>query len=249
MSRLNGKVAIVTGASKGIGAAIAIRLAKDGAAVAVNYSRSSVDADRVVDAIRKAGGTAIAIQADVAKESEVKRLFADAKTTLGAIDILVNNAGVYEPSPLAEVTEQQFHWHFNLNVLGVILASKEAAAYFGLSGGNIINISSSVTGFTPANSTVYTASKAAVDAITKTLAIELGPRKIRVNAINPGMVLTEGFYDSGFSDEGFREHIESITPLGRVGKPDDIAPAVAFLASEEASWISGETLVIGGGLH
>ncbi len=249
MGKLQGKVAIVTGASKGIGAAIAVRLAQEGASIVVNYARSQSEAERVVDLVRQHGGVACGIQADVSKEDDVKRLFAAAKASYGRIDILVNNAGVYDQAALEDITEQQYHWHFNLNVLGVLLASKEAAAYFGEDGGSIVNISSSVTGFNPPKSAVYTATKAAVDSITRTLANELGGRNIRVNAVNPGMVLTEGFYNSSFSNDAFRQHIESITPLGRVGKPEDIAPAVAFLASPEASWISGETLVIGGGLR
>jgi 3-oxoacyl-[acyl-carrier protein] reductase len=246
--KLNGKVAVVTGASKGIGADIARHLAAEGAVVVVNYASSKQDADRVVDEITKRGGRAIAIQANVSKKTEVERLFSAAKKAFGKIDILVNNAGVYEFSPLEEITEEHFHKHFDVNVLGLLLATQEAVKQFNSAGGNIINISSAVTSITPPSSSVYTATKGAVDAITRTLAKELGPRNIRVNAINPGMVETEGLLAGGFL-ETFRGPIEAQTPLGRIGQPDDIAPAAVFLASSDSAWITGETLRIAGGLR
>jgi 3-oxoacyl-[acyl-carrier protein] reductase len=246
---LNGKVAVVTGASKGIGADIAKHLAAEGAAVVVNYASSKEGADRVVDEIEKRGGKAIAVQANVAKKADVERLFSAAKKAFDKIDILVNNAGVYEFSPLEEITEQQFHKHFDVNVLGLLLATQEAVRHFDSAGGSIINISSAVTSLTPPNSSVYTATKGAVDAITRTLAKELGPRKIRVNAINPGMVETEGVVAAGFNEGEFRKGVEMQTPLGRIGQPDDIAPAAVFLASSAARYITGETLRIAGGLR
>jgi 3-oxoacyl-[acyl-carrier protein] reductase len=246
--KLNGKVAVVTGASKGIGADIARHLAAEGAVVVVNYASSKEDADRVVDEITKRGGRAIAIQANVATKTEVTRLFSATKKVFGRIDILVNNAGVYEFSPLEEITEEHFHKHFDVNVLGLLLATQEAVKQFDSAGGSIINISSTVTSLTPPNSSVYTGTKGAVDAITRTLAKELGPRNIRVNAINPGMVETEGVVASGFL-ETFRGPIEAQTPLGRIGQPDDIAPAAVFLASSDSAWITGETLRIAGGLR
>jgi 3-oxoacyl-[acyl-carrier protein] reductase len=244
---LAGRVAVVTGASKGIGAGIAKRLASDGASVVVNYSSSKEAADRVVSEITTKGGRAIAVQADVSKQSDVERLFTDTKKVFGRLDILVNNAGAYEFAPLENVTPEAFHRMFDLNVLGLILASQQAARSFGADGGSIINISSVASSLTPPYGSVYSATKAAVDAITKSLAKELGPRKIRVNAINPGTVVTEGLHASGM-DGDFRKEIEARTPLGRIGEVDDIAPAAAFLASPSASWISGETLVIAGGL-
>lgn len=247
--KLVGKVAIVTGASKGIGASIAKHLAAAGAAVVVNYASSKESADRVVDEIAKAGGQAIAVRADVSKKAEIGKLFAEAKKQFGRLDILVNNAGIYEFSPLEGVTEEHFHKQFNLNVLGLILCSQEAAAHFGPEGGSIINISSLASTFTPATSAVYSATKAAVDAVTRVLSKELGPRKIRVNSINPGMVDTEGLRASDFSGEDTKKHFASITPLGRLGLPQDVAPAAVFLASPDASWITGETLVIAGGLR
>lgn len=247
--KLAGKVAIVTGASKGIGASIAKHLAAEGAAVVVNYSSSKEGADRVVSEIVSEGGKALAIHASVAKEEEIERLFAETKKAFGRLDILINNAGVYEFTPLEAVSGEQFHKHFDINVLGLILASKEAAEYFGPEGGTIVNVSSTVTSLTPPNSSVYTGTKGAVDAITRTLAKELGPRKIRVNAINPGMVETEGVRTAGFSEGEFRKQIEAITPLGRIGQVDDVAPAAVFLASPESAWITGETLRVAGGLR
>jgi 3-oxoacyl-[acyl-carrier protein] reductase len=247
--KLAGKVALVTGASKGIGAAIAQHFAAEGAAVVVNYASSKEGADRVVDKIAKGGGEAVAVQANVAKKAEVDRLFAEAKKAFGKIDILVNNAGIYEFSSLEEVTEEQFHKHFDVNVLGLILTSQEAVKQFGSAGGTIINISSTVTSLTPPNASVYTATKGAVDAITRTLAKELGPRNIRVNAINPGMVETEGVHAAGFAEGDFRKQLESQTPLGRIGQPQDVAPIAVFLASSDAAWITGETVRVAGGLR
>lgn len=249
MKKLHKKIVLVTVASKGIGAAIAKQLAKEGATVIVNYARSREDADRVVAQILQAGARAYAVQADISSSADLKVLFKTIVREHGHLDILVNNAGVYSTNPLAAITEQEFHHQFNLNVLGLIQCTQAAVAVFNPAGGSIINISSSVTSFTPANSTVYTASKGAVDAITRTLANELGPKGIRVNSVNPGLVVTEGVHASGFFEDEFRQKIEVITPLGRIGQPEDVAPAVAFLASEEASWITGERLMIGGGLH
>ncbi|MCI0639888.1 MAG: glucose 1-dehydrogenase [Gemmataceae bacterium] len=245
--KLTGKVAIVTGASKGIGAAIAKQLAAEGAAVVVNYSSSKEGADRVVAEITKYGGRAIAVQANLAKRAEIERLFSDAIKAFERLDILVNNAGIYEFSPLEAVTEEHFHKHFDLNVLGLILASKEAAKYFGAAGGSIINISSVASTKALPNAAVYSGTKAAVDAVTRSLAMELGPRKIRVNTINPGMVETEGVHAAGIAQSDFRKQVESQTPLGRIGQPQDIAPAAVFLASADAAWITGETLFISGG--
>ncbi len=247
--KLTGQVAVVTGASKGIGADIAEHLAAEGAAVVVNYASSKEGADRVVDEITKRGGQAIAVQANVGKKAEIERLFSAATKAFGKINILVNNAGIYEFSPLDQITEQQFHKHFDVNVLGLLLATQEAVRHFHRDGGSIINISSAVTSITPPNSSVYTATKGAVDAITRTLAKELGPRKIRVNAINPGMVETEGVISAGFNEGEFRKGVEAQTPLGRIGQPNDIAPAAVFLASPDAKYMTGETLRIAGGLR
>jgi 3-oxoacyl-[acyl-carrier protein] reductase len=248
-NKLTGQVAVVTGASKGIGAEIAQELAGAGASVVVNYSSAKADADRVVDRISKQGGKAIAIQANVAKRAEVAQLFAVTVKAFGKVNILVNNAGVYAFAPLEEITEEQFHRHFDVNVLGLLLATQEAVKHFDPAGGSIINISSAVTSITPPNASVYTATKGAVDAITRTLAKELGPRKIRVNAILPGMIETEGVKSAGMNEGAFRQAIEAQTPLGRIGQPNDIAPAAVFLASPEAAYITGETLRIAGGLR
>jgi 3-oxoacyl-[acyl-carrier protein] reductase len=245
--KLDNKVAVVTGASKGIGAGIAKHLAAEGAAVVVNYSSSKEGADKVVDEITKRGGKAVAVQADVAKKKDIERLFAETKKAFGRLDILVNNAGVYEFLPLEKVTEEHFHRHFDINVLGLLLAIQEASKYFGPEGGSVINISSSASSSAPAVASVYSATKAAVDTITKSLAKELGPRNIRVNVINPGMVETEGLHAAGFVGSDFQKMFESQSPLGRIGQPDDIAPAVVFLASSDARWITGETLVVSGG--
>lgn len=245
--KLDGKVAVVTGASKGIGAGIAKHLAAEGAAVVVNYASSKQDADRVVDEIAKRGGRAIAVQADVAKKAEIERLFAETRKAFGKLDILVNNAGIYEFAPLEEITEEHFHKHFDINVLGLLLTSQAALKHFGPEGGSIINISSGASTSAPPGASVYSATKAAVDTITKSLAKELGPRKIRVNAINPGMVETEGVRAAGFIESDFQKSFESQSALGRIGQPDDIAPAAVFLASSDAGWITGETLLIAGG--
>ena len=249
MSRLSNKVAIVTGASKGIGATIAKQLASEGAAVVVNYASSKEQAEKVVKDITSSGGKAIAVKADVAKKEEIAQLFLEAKKAFGRLDILINNAGVYEFRPIEEISEDHFHKMYNLNVLGLLLSIKEAVKYFDDNGGSIVNISSVASTYAPPTSAVYSGTKAAVDAATKSLAKELGPRKIRVNSINPGMVETEGLHAAGFAEGDFRNFIESQTPLGRIGTTIDIAPAVAFLASPEASWITGETWVISGGLR
>jgi 3-oxoacyl-[acyl-carrier protein] reductase len=245
--KLDGKVAVVTGASKGIGAGIAKHLAAEGAAVVVNYASSKQDADRVVDEIAKRGGRAIAVHADVAKKAEIERLFAETRKAFGKLDILVNNAGIYEFAPLEEITEEHFHKHFDINVLGLLLTSQAALKHFGPEGGSIINISSGASTSAPPGASVYSATKAAVDTITKSLAKELGLRKIRVNAINPGMVETEGVRAAGFIESDFQKSFESQSALGRIGQPDDIAPAAVFLASSDAGWITGETLLIAGG--
>jgi 3-oxoacyl-[acyl-carrier protein] reductase len=247
--KLSGKVAIVTGASKGIGAAIATHLAAAGASVVVNYSTSKEGADRIVDLIAKRGGTAVAVQANVAKQADIDRLFAATETAFGRLDILVNNAGVYELAPLAEVTAEHFYRQFDLNVLGLLLTSQKAAASFGEEGGSIINISS-VVGVSPQpGGSVYAATKAAVDAITKSLARELGARKIRVNSLNPGLIETEGnaLLRSTLAD--FQKAIEAQTPLGRSGQPDDVGPVAVFLASDDSRWITGETLLVSGGFR
>jgi len=247
--KLTGKVAIVTGGSKGIGASIAKHLADEGAAVVVNYASSKEGADRVVAEISGKGGKAVAVRANVANKAEIEHLFAETKRAFGKPDILVNNAGIYEFAPLEEVTEEHFHKQFNLNVLGLILASQEAVKQFGPAGGSIINISSLVSTLAPASASVYSATKAAVDAVTRSLAKELGPRNIRVNSINPGMVETEGVRAAGFAESDFRKQIESQTPLGRIGRVEDVAPAAIFLASSDSAWITGETFYIAGGLR
>jgi 3-oxoacyl-[acyl-carrier protein] reductase len=247
--KLNGKVAVVTGASKGIGAGIAKQLAAEGATVVVNYASSKTDADKVVDEITKRGGKAIAVQGNVAKKAEVELLFAATKKAYGKIDILVNNAGVYQFAPLEEITEEEFHREFNTNVLGMMLATQEALKHFGPAGGSIINIGSLASSLTPPTAVIYNATKGAVDAITRTLAKELGPRKIRVNSVNPGMVVTEGAIAGGYTEGDMRKMFEAQTPLGRVGETDDIAPAAVFFASDDSKWITGETLRIAGGLR
>jgi len=249
MSKLSNKVAVVTGASKGIGAGIAKALAAAGASVVVNYASSKADAERVVGDIAKSGGKAVSIQGDVSKASDVQRLFAETKKTFGRLDVLVNNAGVYGFSPLADITEEQFHRMFNTNVLGLILATQEAAKQFGPEGGSVINIGSTVTSINPPTTAVYTATKGAVDAVTHVLAKELGPRKIRVNSINPGIVETEGVHTAGFIGSDFQKELETQTPLGRIGQPDDIAPIAVFLASQDSGWLTGETLLASGGLR
>ncbi|HZA37931.1 MAG TPA: glucose 1-dehydrogenase [Candidatus Baltobacteraceae bacterium] len=247
--KLNEKVAVVTGASKGIGAEIAKHFAAEGAAVVINYASSKTDADKVVDEITKRGGKAIAVKANVAKKAEVEQLFAAAKKAFGKLDILVNNAGVYQFGPLESATEGEFHRHFDTNVLGLILATQEALKHFGTEGGSVINVSSVASSATPPASVIYSASKAAVDAITGVLAKELGPKKIRVNAINPGPIETEGFHAQGFSGSDFERQAVAQTPLGRLGQPRDVAPAAVFLASPDSAWITGETIRVTGGLH
>jgi 3-oxoacyl-[acyl-carrier protein] reductase len=239
----------VTGASKGIGAEIAARLAAEGAAVAVNYSSSKEAADRVVAAIGAKGGKAVAVRGNLADAKDVKGVVAETVKAFGAIDILVNNAGVYEFAPLEAITPEHFHRQFDLNVLGLLLVSGEAARHFNPNGGSIINISSGVSTIAPANAAVYTATKASVDAISAVLAKELAPRKIRVNAVNPGMIVTEGVVSAGLHEGDMRKWIESTTPLGRVGTVQEIAAAVAFFASDEASYVTGETLHVTGGLR
>jgi 3-oxoacyl-[acyl-carrier protein] reductase len=247
--KLEGKVAIVTGASKGIGASIAEELAQQGASVVVNYSSSKESAEKVVQKIKQNGGKAIAVKASLSEPTEIDHLFSETKKNFGKLDILINNAGIFEFLPLQEVTPEHFHKHFDLNVLGLLLASKAAEKHFGSSGGSIVNISSvNSTGRIP-NSSVYSATKGAVDSLTRSLAAELGSRKIRINSINPGMVQTEGTKDGGFLDSEFRKKYEETAPLGRIGVPKDIAPAVVFLVSDDASWITGETLFISGGLR
>ncbi|HEY6987480.1 MAG TPA: glucose 1-dehydrogenase [Bryobacteraceae bacterium] len=249
MSKLAGKVAVVTGASKGIGASIAKALAEEGAAVAVNYSSAKEDAARVVSEITGKGGKAIAVQGDVAKADDVQRLFSETKKAFGRIDVLVNNAGVYTFGALDQITEEEFHRHFNVNVLGLLLATREAGRYFDGDGGSVINISSLVTQLTPPQSAVYTGTKGAVDAITRVLAKELGPKKIRVNSINPGIVETEGTHTAGVIGSDFQTIAEKQTPLGRIGQPGDIAPLAVFLASTDSGWLTGETIYAGGGLR
>ena len=247
--KLNGKTAVVTGASKGIGAGIAKEFAAEGAGVIVNYASSKTDADKVVNEITKRGGKAVAVQGSVTKKDDVKKLFSAAEKAFGKVDILVNNAGVYEFVPLEDVTEQQFHKMFDTNVLGMLLTTQEALKHFTTEGGSIINIGSLASSLTPPTGVVYNATKGAVDAITRTLAKEFGPRKIRVNSINPGMVITEGAVAGGYTEGDMRNMFESMTPLGRVGETDDIAPAAVFFASDDSKWVTGETLLIAGGLR
>ena len=249
MSKLKGKVAVVTGASKGIGADIAKGLAKEGASVVVNYASSKAGADKVVAEITKSGGKAIAVQGDVAKSADVQRIFAETKKAFGKLDILVNNAGVYEFAAIGEFTDEQFHRQFNTNVLGLLSATREAVKHFNGDGGSVINISSTATSMNMPTTAVYTATKGAVDSITRVLARELGPRKIRVNSINPGMVETEGVHALGVLGTDFQKGLESQTPLGRIGQPSDITPLAVFLASEDSGWLTGELLYASGGLR
>lgn len=248
-TKLTNKVAIVTGASKGIGASIAKHLAAEGASVVVNYSSSKEGADKVVAEITAAGGKAVAVKANVSKQEEIKTLFAETKAAFGSLDILVNNAGVYEMLPLEEITAEHFHRQFDLNVLGLLLTTQEALKYLGSDGGSFINISSIVSTYAPPGASVYSATKGAVDTITRSLAKELGARKIRVNSINPGMVSTEGTATAGIDGSDFQKALIAITPLGRTGVPEDIATAAVFLASSDSSWITGETFYISGGIH
>ena len=248
-NKLAGKVAVVTGASKGIGAAIAKHLAAEGASVVVNFASSKAGADKVVAEIKAGGGKAIAVQGDVAKKSDIDRIFTETKNIYGKADILVNNAGIYEFSPLEQINEDHFHKQFNINVLGLLLTTQEAVKLFGPEGGSVINISS-VVGINPLpNASVYSATKAAVDAVTKSLAKELGPKKIRVNSINPGMIETEGAHAAGVIGSDLQKYAESQTPLGRIGQPKDIATVATFLASEDSAWITGETFLTSGGFR
>jgi 3-oxoacyl-[acyl-carrier protein] reductase len=248
MSKLSGKVAIVTGASKGIGAAVAKTLATHGAAVVVNYASSKTGADKIVEAITSAGGQAVAVKGDVSKAAEAKELVDAAIKAFGRLDILVNNAGVYEFGPLEAVTETQFHTMFDVNVLGLLLVTQAAAPHLG-EGGSIINIGSGVTAITPPQTAVYTASKGAVEAITGVLANEFGPRKIRVNTVSPSLTETDGTHSAGMLASDFEAGIIAQTPLGRLGQPQDIADVVAFVASDDARWVTGERISAGGGLR
>jgi 3-oxoacyl-[acyl-carrier protein] reductase len=248
MSKLTGKVAVVTGASKGIGAAIAKALAAEGAAVVVNYASSRAGADAVVAAITAAGGKASAVQGDVSKAADAQGIIETAVETYGRLDILVNNSGVYEFSPLEDITEAHFQRQFNVNVLGLLLTTQAAAKHLG-EGASIINVGSIVSRITPPGSAVYSGTKGAVDAITGVLARELGPKKIRVNTINPGMVVTEGTQGAGFIESDMATAIVSQTPLGRLGQPEDIAKVAVFLASDDSGWLTGEQVLTGGGLR
>lgn len=249
MNTMQGKVAIVTGASKGIGAGIAKGLGAAGAAVVVNYASSKEGADRVVAEITSKGGKAIAVQGDVSNAADVKRLFEETTKAFGSLDVLVNNAGVYDLKPLEEVTEAEFHREFNTNVLGLILATQEAVKHFGAEGGSIINVGSGASELTPPRSVVYTATKGAVDAITGVLAKELGPKNIRVNSINPGVVETEGTHAAAVVGSEFEKQMLGETPLGRLGQPEDIAPVAVFLASADSKWLTGDVLLASGGLR
>jgi 3-oxoacyl-[acyl-carrier protein] reductase len=246
--KLADKVAVVTGASKGIGAAIAKSLAAEGASVVINYASSKADADKVVAEITGKGGKAIAVQGDVSKQADIDKLFAETKKAYKKLDILVNNAGVYEFAPLEAVTEAQFHKMFGLNVLGLLLTTQAAVKQLG-EGASIINIGSAASRITPPNSAVYTGTKGAVDAITGVLSRELGPKKIRVNSLNPGMVETEGVHTAGFIGSDFEKFAVSQTPLGRIGQPGDIGSVAVFLASDDSKWLTGEQLLASGGMR
>ena len=249
MDRLQGKVAVVTGASKGIGAGIARALAAEGAAVVVNYSSDKAGAEKAVSTITAAGGKAIAVQGDVAKAADVERIFAAARQSYGKLDILVNNAGVFVFAPLDAITEEEFHRHYNTNVLGTILCTREAARHFGDRGGSVVNITSIASTGSMPGSAVYSSTKGAVDAITRVLAAELAPRKIRVNAVAPGMVETEGVNALGILDTDMGKAMIAQIPMGRLGQPEDIAKVVVFLASDESGWMTGDRLVASGGQH
>lgn len=247
MGKLSGKIAVVTGASKGIGASIAEHLAAEGASVVVNYASSKSGADAVVKRIAEKGGKAIAVQADVSQPADIKRLFAETRAAYGKLDILVNNAGIYHFGPLEAVTVEDFHKQFDLNVLGLLLSTQEAVKLMGPNGGSILNISSIVGQMPFPGASVYSATKAAVDAISVALSMELGPKKIRVNSLNPGMVDTEGVRSAGIAESDFRKMVEEKTPLGRIAQPEDIARAAIFFVSDDAGWVTGQTLLATGG--
>jgi 3-oxoacyl-[acyl-carrier protein] reductase len=248
MGKLANQAAVVTGASKGIGRGIAKALAAEGASVVVNYASSKEGAEKVVKEIIAKGGKAIAVQGDVSKQADISRLFAETKKAYGKLNILVNNAGFYEFAPLEAITEEHFQKHFRLNVLGLLLTTKEAVKLIGPEGGSIINISSGISTLLPPNTSVYSATKASVDAVTVTLAKELGPRKIRVNSLNPGMIETEGVHTAGFIEGDFRKWVEARSPLGRIGQVDDISPTAVYLASSDSKYLTGETIRVTGGL-
>lgn len=247
MGKLKNKVAVVTGASKGIGAAIAKALGAEGASVVPNYASDRAGAERVVKEIESRGGKAVAVQGDVAKASDVRHLFAETKKAFGQVDVLVNNAGVFDFAPLEGVTEDEFHRQFNINVLGTILATQEGVKLMNGDGGSVINISSVVSEYPVPNSVVYSSTKGAVDTVTKALALELGPRKIRINTLAPGGVETEGAVKAGVVGSDFEKQIVSNTPLGRFGQPDDIAKVAVFLASDDSAWLTGERITAAGG--
>jgi 3-oxoacyl-[acyl-carrier protein] reductase len=247
MSKLSGKVAVVTGASKGIGADIAKGLAREGASVVVNYAASKEGAEKVVAEITQAGGKAVAVQGDVANEADINRLFEETRKAFGKLDVLVNNAGVYQFSPIEEFSPELYNRIFDTNVLGTLLATREAVKLFGDNGGSIINIGSAVTELHPPASSVYTGTKGAIDSITAVLSKELGPKKIRVNSLNPGMIETEGTHSAGFIGSDFQKGIEAEAPLGRIGQPNDVTPVAVFLASDDSGWVTGETIVASGG--
>jgi len=249
MGKLTGKVAVVTGASKGIGAGIAQELAAQGAAVVVNYSSSKEGADKVVAGITKAGGKAVAVGGSVANAEDIEKLFAETKKAFGKVDILVNNAGVYNFKPLEAIRAEDFDWMYGINVKGLLLATKAGVALFPEEGGSVINIGSVASESAPPASAVYSGTKGAVDTITRVLAKELGPKKIRVNSVNPGPVATEGFKAAGIDGSDFEKQMVAGTPLGRIGNPQDIATVVAFLASEDARWITGAVLQAAGGMR
>lgn len=249
MSTLTGKVAVVTGGSKGIGASIASALAAAGAAVVVNYARDREGAERVVEEITARNGQAIAVRADISKAADIRALFETTQEAFGPLDVLVNNAGIYAFGPLEAVTENEFHRQFDTNVLGPILVTQEAVKHFGANGGSVINIGSIVSEAAPAMSVVYSATKSAVDAVTRVLAKELAPRNIRVNSINPGPVQTEGFQSAGFLGGDFEKQMIAQTPLGRLGRPHDIAAVATFLASADSSWLTGDILLATGGMR
>jgi len=249
MKKLENKVAVVTGASKGIGAGIAKHLAAAGASVVVNYSSAKEGADKVVAEIVANGGKAVAVQANVSNEADIARLFEETTKAFGAVDILVNNAGVYQFGAIEEITAADFHKQFDTNVLGLLLTTQGALKNFNANGGSIINIGSVVSSIAPPTSAIYTATKGAVDAITHVLAKELGGKKIRVNSINPGMVETEGTHTAGFIGSDFETQQAATAPLGRIGQPDDIADVAVFLASEDSRWLTGEILLAGGGVR